>query len=170
MGPRMSTSAVGPIFRNWNLPPRLFPPSSFHPAVLTPGSPLTSSGWNHSQHTYMHTATNVIFSQMSAKQGFKKYGERAVAAMIKEFTQLNDGAVPGKPVVVPIDVSTLTPLEKRKALPAINLIKEKFGGDLKGRTCADGSRQRKYLKPDPNVEILNIHGEGFRLVINNKVE
>jgi DNA-binding response OmpR family regulator len=26
---------------------------------------------------------------------------------------------------------------------------------------------RKYLKLDPKVEILNIHGEGFRLVINN---
>ncbi|MGB5321422.1 MAG: winged helix family transcriptional regulator, partial [Lutimonas sp.] len=25
---------------------------------------------------------------------------------------------------------------------------------------------RKYLKPDENVEIINIHGEGFRLVVN----
>lgn len=30
------------------------------------------------------------------------------------------------------------------------------------------AKLRKYLKLDPNVEILNIHGEGFRLVINNK--
>jgi DNA-binding response OmpR family regulator len=28
------------------------------------------------------------------------------------------------------------------------------------------AKLRKYLKPDPNVEILNIHGEGFRLVVN----
>ena len=27
------------------------------------------------------------------------------------------------------------------------------------------AKLRKYLKDDPNVEILNIHGEGFRLVI-----
>ena len=27
---------------------------------------------------------------------------------------------------------------------------------------------RKYLKVDENVEILNIHGEGFRLVVNQK--
>ncbi|MFT5754948.1 MAG: two-component system OmpR family response regulator [Flavobacterium sp.] len=27
------------------------------------------------------------------------------------------------------------------------------------------AKLRKYLKPDENVEILNIHGEGFRLVI-----
>ena len=30
------------------------------------------------------------------------------------------------------------------------------------------AKLRKYLKVDPNVEILNIHGEGFRLVINQK--
>ena len=27
---------------------------------------------------------------------------------------------------------------------------------------------RKYLKPDPKVEILNIHGEGFRLVVSQQ--
>ncbi|MDY0090624.1 MAG: response regulator transcription factor [Flavobacteriaceae bacterium] len=32
------------------------------------------------------------------------------------------------------------------------------------------AKLRKYLKPDEDVEILNIHGEGFRLVIKNKVE
>lgn len=26
------------------------------------------------------------------------------------------------------------------------------------------AKLRKYLKPDPNVEIINIHGEGFRLI------
>jgi two-component system OmpR family response regulator len=32
------------------------------------------------------------------------------------------------------------------------------------------AKLRKYLKPDEDVEILNIHGEGFRLVIKNKAE
>lgn len=31
------------------------------------------------------------------------------------------------------------------------------------------AKLRKYLKLDEDVEILNIHGEGFRLVIKNKV-
>ena len=31
------------------------------------------------------------------------------------------------------------------------------------------AKLRKYLKLDENVEILNIHGEGFRLVVKNKV-
>ena len=54
-------------------------------------------------------------------------------------------------MVKPVNASTLTPLEKYKYLPAVNLIKEKFSGELKGRTCADGSRQRKYLKEDESV-------------------
>jgi two-component system, OmpR family, response regulator len=32
------------------------------------------------------------------------------------------------------------------------------------------AKLRKYLKPDDGVEILNIHGEGFRLVIKNPVK
>jgi DNA-binding winged helix-turn-helix (wHTH) protein len=32
------------------------------------------------------------------------------------------------------------------------------------------AKLRKYLKLDDNVEILNIHGEGFRLVVKNKEE
>ena len=31
------------------------------------------------------------------------------------------------------------------------------------------AKLRKYLRTDPNVEILNIHGEGFRLVVNEAV-
>ena len=32
------------------------------------------------------------------------------------------------------------------------------------------AKLRKYLKLDEDVEILNIHGEGFRLVVKNEVE
>jgi len=28
------------------------------------------------------------------------------------------------------------------------------------------AKLRKYLKQDPSVEIINIHGEGFRLIVN----
>jgi DNA-binding response OmpR family regulator len=31
------------------------------------------------------------------------------------------------------------------------------------------AKLRKHLRTDPNVEILNIHGEGFRLVVNEAV-
>ena len=40
------------------------------------------------QHNYMAVATNVMFTQISAHKGIKMFGERAVAALIKEFKQL----------------------------------------------------------------------------------
>ena len=59
--------------------------------------------------TMFHTAVDVMFTQMSAKQGIKLFGERAIAAMYKELKQLVDeGAMPGKPVVQPIDVKQET--------------------------------------------------------------
>ena len=96
---------------------------------------------------------NSIFlsAQMSAKRGIKEFGERAVAAMIKEFCQLNQGAFLGKPVVEPIDPSTLSQQEILEALEAISLIKEKRSRVVKGCTCANGSKQRKYLKEGESV-------------------
>ena len=80
-----------------------------------------------------------------------KYDEPVVAAMIKEFSQLNEGVVPGNVVVIPIDASTLTDIEKKKALPDVNLIKETWNGVIKGRSCVDRSKQRRYLKQDESV-------------------
>jgi len=94
----------------------------------------------------LRAVTRVVFTQMSAKKGFKKHGQKAVSAIFKELKQLDIGAVEGRPVIEAIAHSTLTPKEKREALEAVNLIKEKRDGDIKGRTCADGSGQRRFLK------------------------
>ena len=84
---------------------------------------------------------NVCFSQqMSAYKGFKEFGERAVAVMLKELKQLEHGAVPGKPVVTEIDPDSLTDEDKRRALDAVNIIELKRDGRLKGRSCANGSK------------------------------
>ena len=56
-----------------------------------------------------------MFTQMQAKEDIKRFGEEAVAALIKEFSQLDKGAIPGKPVVCPVDPSTLS-YEERKRL------------------------------------------------------
>ena len=95
-------------------------------------------------------ACDVIFTQISINAGIRNHRESAVVAMITEFTQLDKGAVSGKPVVIPTDTNTLTDIEKRKALPAVKLIK-KYDGVLKGRYCVNGSRQRKYFKQDESV-------------------
>ena len=36
----------------------------------------------------MKVATNVMFTQMSAKSGIKTFGEKAISAMVKEFRQI----------------------------------------------------------------------------------
>ena len=91
-------------------------------------------------------AMNVLLTQMSANEGIRRFGEKAIAAMIKELKQLNDGAVEGKPVVGAVDPDSLTSQEKFEALEAINLIKEKRDGRIKGRTCANGKKQIRFVK------------------------
>ena len=93
----------------------------------------------------MKTAVNTCFASMHASKVIKKHGERAVAIIIKESKQLNDGDVPGKPVVEPIDVMTLQEKEKGQALDAVTLIEEKRDERIKARCCADGSKQKYYL-------------------------
>ena len=41
-------------------------------------------------------AVNAIFTQVQATQGFKLFGERAVAAMIKKLKRLEEGPMTGK--------------------------------------------------------------------------
>ena len=53
-------------------------------------------------------AVGVMFTQMSANRGIKLFSQRAVAAIFKELKQLNDGVLPGNPVIVPIDIESLT--------------------------------------------------------------
>ncbi len=91
--------------------------------------------------------TNMCFTQMTATKGIKLHGQRAIAAMFKEYRQFDDLTVLGR-----LDPDSLSPEQKRKALRAINLIKEKRDGKLKGRTCADGSSQRGYV---PREEALS---------------
>ena len=106
---------------------------------------------------------HVACTQMQAKVGIKKHGDVAIAAMFKELKQLDQGEVPelNNRVVFPIDPTTLTDDEKRKALYAVNVIKEKRDGQIKGRTCADGSKQRKYLSADDSVASPTGSLDGF---------
>ena len=48
----------------------------------------------------MQAVSNVMFTQMHANKGIKLFYERSIAAMIKEFRQLDEGAMPVKLVVV----------------------------------------------------------------------
>ena len=98
-----------------------------------------------SEHFDKHVQTlygrivEYVFNQMTAKAGIRKHGEKAVMALFEEFAQLHD-----KSVFRAIKASGLISEQKRDALRAIDLIKEKRDGRLKGRTCADGREKRGW--------------------------
>ena len=79
----------------------------------------------------------VTMTHMSANAGLKKHGKKAEEALLAEFSQLED-----LDVYEPLDPNKPTRAQKKAALRAINLIKEKRCGRLKGRTVADGRPQR----------------------------
>ena len=66
------------------------------------------------------------FEQMSFKKEKDIFVEIAVSAMFKEYKQMEDMAV-----LAAIDLSKLTKEQKRKALRAVNLIKQKICGKVK---------------------------------------
>ena len=116
-------------------------------------------------HTTLRKAMNIIFTMasedktnniapsphMPAAKGIEKYGEAAIATMIKEFKQLVDRAFPGKLLVAAINNSELTENDKKRALDTVNLIKVKRSGTVKGRTCANGSKEQYYLPEGDSV-------------------
>jgi hypothetical protein len=87
------------------------------------------------------TAVRLCFNQMTASKGIKLYGAKAVAAMFKEYKQLDDFKVLGR-----LNPESLQHDQKRKALRAVNLIKLKHCTKMKGRTCADRSSQRNTYR------------------------
>ena len=69
-------------------------------------------------------AVKVIFTQVSGKEGIKRWGEKAIAAIIKELKQLQDGAMSGRPIIEPVDPSILTFEDKTKhTLEAVTVLK-----------------------------------------------
>jgi hypothetical protein len=88
-------------------------------------------------------ATGFCFNQMGMKSGVKKYGQRAIEAVMGECTQLDK-----KGVFKPVDMKTFTPKQLKRVLRAITLVTEKRSGKIKGRTVVDGRGQREYIDPD----------------------
>ena len=77
-----------------------------------------------------------VMTQMTAKAGIKLFGQAAISALMQEFSQLEDLGV-----YEAVDSKLLTQKQRRGALRAINLIKQKRDGKLKGQTVANGSVQ-----------------------------
>lgn len=105
-----------------------------------------------------HFETNIEFArtltQMSANAGIKKHGRKAQEALMAEFAQLEDLSV-----YEPLNPNKLTRAQKKAALRAINLIKEKRCGKLKGRTVAEGRPQRNLYDKSETASPTSEGGE-----------
>ena len=118
---------------------------------------------SNAERSLMDVAVNFIFVQrtmvrdkegkevtdnkeMPVSKGFKVFGEEAVAAMLKEFKKLHEGAMEGKPVVAPICFEDLSEADLERVMEAVNLVKRKRNGIMKTPSCLDGSKQNKFLK------------------------
>jgi hypothetical protein len=99
-----------------------------------------ASGSKAEVHNYI---SGFIMTQMTAKAGIKKHGQVAIDALYQEFLQLHDlGVFEGQ------HVPGLTKEQRKAALRAISVIKEKRCGRIKGRTVADGRPQRALYTKD----------------------
>ena len=57
---------------------------------------------NTNTHAYIQAAVNVMNTQMHEKKGINKFGERAMAEMIKELKKLYEREMPVNLVVIPL--------------------------------------------------------------------
>ena len=74
---------------------------------------------------------NVLFTQVSAKEGIRRWGDEAIAPIVKELKQLQDGAMPGRPVIEPVKYEELSEDDKENnTLEAVTVAKQKRCGKL----------------------------------------
>ena len=95
------------------------------------------------------------YAQVSVKEGIRRHGQKAIDAMIKEFTQLHK-----QNTFVPVLATKLSKKAKKEALNLITMIKQKRCGKIKGRACADGRKQRRYIRKEdvasPTVQLNSL--------------
>jgi hypothetical protein len=116
------------------------------------------------QHSTQQTVTAYVLAQISAARGMIIYGKPFEDAILKEFCQLHD-----KGVFEPKHAEGLSQQEKRASLRAVNLIKEKRNGDIKGRICADGSVQRDlYNKAETSSPTVSNEALMYTIIVDAK--
>ena len=96
----------------------------------------------------------MIMLQVSLKKGMEIFGEkRAKLGAYKEVKQLHD-----LDVFFPREYKSLSKQERPRAISSLIFLKEKHEGEdgIKGRACANGAPQRKYIpKEDATSPTVN---------------
>jgi len=82
----------------------------------------------------------------SIKNGIKEFGERGSESVMKELSGIDN-----LDTFFPVAANSLTKEQKQAALESLAFITEKRNGDVKTRTCVDGSKQRSEEGYDKNA-------------------
>jgi hypothetical protein len=107
-----------------------------------------------------------MMTQHSLKQGLKLYGDGAIKAVLKELKQVHD-----RKVMTPKRSQSLSTQDKRDALQYLMFLKKKWCGTIKGRGCADGRKQRRFIpKEDASAPTVAIESVMMSCAIDAKEE
>jgi hypothetical protein len=91
-------------------------------------------------YSHLHlTIGDVCMTQYGLKKGLELFSIEGSLAVEAELRQMHD-----RKVILPINRDTLNAHDREMALPYLMFIKQKQSGQVKGRGCADGQRQRIY--------------------------
>lgn len=85
----------------------------------------------------------LVSAQMNLKQGLKMFGQRGENAVGGELRQVHE--MKG---FQPIHHTTLSDIDKKRALQYLMYLKEKRDGSIKARGCADGRKQRLWTNKE----------------------
>ena len=105
---------------------------------------------------------SMVMTQYTADRGVKLFKERGVEAILTEMNQLHR-----RKVGQPQHRNDLTEEQRRTALHYLMFLKEKRCGKIKGRGCANGKPQRKYIdKNDAASPTVSIEAVFLSLLID----
>ena len=92
---------------------------------------------------------------VNAKEGIKRYGDKAVHVILPEYGQIHN-----MKTFQLLDANKMTREEKRHIINLLTMVKEKWNGRLKGREVIDGRKQRMYIRKEdvasPTVKLESL--------------
>jgi hypothetical protein len=133
--------------------------ASNKPSLREAVEEMNRSGSNTKVLDYI---TGFIFTQMSDKAGIRKHGKVAIDVLYQEFLQLHD-----LDVFKGHHAKNRTKDQRKGALRAISVIKEKRCGKIKGRTIADGRPQRAlYTKEETSSPTVSTDALLISIIID----
>jgi len=94
----------------------------------------------------LHVLGVIMAQTYSIKNGIKEFGERGSESVMKELSGIDN-----LDTFFPVAANSLTKEQKQAALESLAFITEKRNGDVKTRTCVDGSKQRSEEGYDKNA-------------------